>query len=467
MITTIIYSSLSAAMLWLFYKLVLEVETIHRFKRVFLLMIFPASWLIPLIVLPAKITIADYTLLPPSSITVNNQTTELSKAVSSDSSIYSFLLFMYVSISLILLVRFLFNLFQIINSSRHGLIEFINGQKIVVLNNQFSPYSFGKTLFVSKTHFETGIEPDILAHERTHIQQGHSWDIVLAEMIIVTNWFNPFAWLLKKSIQLNHEFLADWAVLNKTGSIENYQYLLLNCSTSTGQSLLSSPFNHLPIKKRILMMFKQSPRWIIAAKQLLIIPMLIVLVSLFANRTIAQGKPFVSNNPYPAAKENAPQSILEQYKAILNKYDLETREGQMEFFDKITPEEKKKLVELFTQMSKEQQNQQLVGFMKKPKPLKAIHPTADQLENWKNGSIYGVWLNEKRIKNEELNKYSKNDFSYFNVSKLSKNAVNYGKHYYQVTLMTNAHYNEYIKDQKAQENEPLMYLRWVAAPKKK
>jgi bla regulator protein blaR1 len=105
--------------------------------------------------------------------------------------------------------------------------------------------------------------------------------------------------------------------------------------------------------------------------------------------------------------------------------------------------------------------------MKQPKPLPALHPTAAQFEKWKNSNVYGVWLNDKRIKNEELNKYTEVDFSYYNVSKLSKNAINYGKHYYQVTLMTNAHYDEYVINQKAKENEPLMYIKWISKPKNK
>lgn len=215
------------------------------------------------------------------------------------------------------------------------------------------------------------------------------------------------------------------------------------------------------------MMFKNSPRWILIAKQLLVVPMLFVLITLFSNRIIAQGKPFVSNNPYPAAKENAPQTILEQYKAILDKYKLDTRDGQKAFFDNITEEEKKQLVELYTQMSKEQQQQQLVGFMKRPKPLAAFHPTTTQFEKWKNGSVYGVWLNDKKIKNSELAKYKEKDIAHFIVSKLygkARSSVNYS---YQANLMTNEYYAKYVEDQKATENEPLMFIKWISKPKNK
>ena len=466
MITHIIYSSISSSLLWLFYKLVMEGETMHRFKRVFLLLIFPISWLIPFIKIPENTGFVPVTILLEKTARIGKATSNPDLASGDAQGQPNLLLIIYLLVMLLLLARFLVNLHSMIRAGR-GTISFLsNGQKVVLIDKVSSPFSFGNTLFVGKKDYQKGIEPEILAHEQAHMNQGHSWDIIFAELIIITNWFNPFAWLLKKSIQLNHEFLADWAVVKKTDHPGNYPYLLLNRSAAPYGPVLSNQFNYPPLKKRINMLFKNSPRWIVVAKQLLVIPMLFVLFFFFSNRMNAQGKPFVSNNPYPAAKENAPQSIVEQYKAIIDKYKLDTREGQKEFFEKITPEEKKKLVDLYTQMSKEQQSQQLVGFMKQPKPLAAFRPTAAQFEKWKNSSVYGIWLNDKRIKNEELNKYKNEDFSYFNVSKLSKNAINYGKHYYQVNLMTNAHYEEYVREQNARKDEPLMFIKWIAREKK-
>ena len=78
-------------------------------------------------------------------------------------------------------------------------------------------------------------------------------------------------------------------------------------------------------------------------------------------------------------------------------------------------------------------------------PSKKI-PTSKELDNWKNSNIYGVWLDDKRINNTDLNNYKPNDFSLYYVSKLEKNAINYGKHFYQVNLYTNEDYTERYKN---------------------
>jgi CTP:phosphocholine cytidylyltransferase-like protein len=76
-----------------------------------------------------------------------------------------------------------------------------------------------------------------------------------------------------------------------------------------------------------------------------------------------------------------------------------------------------------------------------------VVPTDKQLESWKDDKMYGVWIDGKRIGNETLEKYDKIDFSMVFVSGLAKNAKNYGKHYYQVNLMTNEYYSDYNKGQ--------------------
>lgn len=96
-------------------------------------------------------------------------------------------------------------------------------------------------------------------------------------------------------------------------------------------------------------------------------------------------------------------------------------------------------------MSKEQQAKQIVIFTPAPPPLPKSIPTKEQIESWKNSKIYGVWIDEKRVSNTELNNYTNTDFAQLFVSKLEKNAVNYGKHYYQVNLMTTDYYATYYK----------------------
>jgi len=72
-------------------------------------------------------------------------------------------------------------------------------------------------------------------------------------------------------------------------------------------------------------------------------------------------------------------------------------------------------------------------------------PTKEQFESWKVPSEFGVWLDGKRIENAELNRYQPSDFSFYFVSRLMRNAKNYGKHVFQLDLYTNAKYQEWKK----------------------
>jgi N-acetylmuramoyl-L-alanine amidase len=76
-----------------------------------------------------------------------------------------------------------------------------------------------------------------------------------------------------------------------------------------------------------------------------------------------------------------------------------------------------------------------------PPPVKHS-PSAGQLQTWTNAKMYGVWIDDKRIDNAKLSGYMPSDFALYYVSKLEKNAVNYGKHYYQIDLTTHGHYNQ-------------------------
>lgn len=106
---------------------------------------------------------------------------------------------------------------------------------------------------------------EMLAHEMEHVRQGHSFDILILELLTIFQWFNPFIWLLKRSLRENHEFLADNGVLKPGVSSANYRLLLLN-SSFIQQPILANNFNYSLIKIRIKMITKIKSSKIAASK---------------------------------------------------------------------------------------------------------------------------------------------------------------------------------------------------------
>lgn len=166
----------------------------------------------------------------------------------------------------------------------------------------------------------------------------------------------------------------------------------------------------------------------------------------------------IENNPLGATEEQ-----LNEYATIINAYRENGKLKTKEIFE--MPATKKERLEfLFKQMSKEQQGQQEVYFISPLKPIAKSVPTNKQVESWYNASLFGVWINDKKVNNQELKKYTAKDFAYHDVSKLYKNARKNVSYFYQVNLMTNDYYADYYKKQMA-DKKNLMVVRsgkWLA-----
>jgi bla regulator protein blaR1 len=272
-------------------------------------------------------------------------------------------------------------------------------------------------------------------------------------------WFNPLLIFYKKAIRLNHEFLADEKVIESGNDATSYQYLLIEAAGQSNSSMLTSRFNFSVTKKRIVMITKNKSFRNALARQLAIIPVIAISVAVFSTRIEAQENPpvVVPKKEVPSTTTGVSQELLDEYQQLLNK--IKDEKGRYKL-GQLTEADRQRLETIFLSMSKEQQNKQTIVFMPVPPPLPKVTPTAAQIESWKNSKMYGLWINEKRVSNAVLNNYTNTDFSQVFVSKLSKNAVNYGKHYYQVDLMTNEHYETYRRETLAMTKKYFMAIKW-------
>jgi beta-lactamase regulating signal transducer with metallopeptidase domain len=154
-----------------------------------------------------------------------------------------------------------------------------NNSSIIIRNSTFDhPFSFFNWIFIpDKIHSGQEMN-DIIQHEMIHARQWHSADILIAEILKALMWFNPLIWMMKNSVQLVHEYLADEGALNKGLDKIFYQTLLVN-QVAEGQLIpLSSRFNHSLIKKRIIMMSKTKSNQLSKLKLLGILPIIALLV---------------------------------------------------------------------------------------------------------------------------------------------------------------------------------------------
>lgn len=141
---------------------------------------------------------------------------------------------------------------------------------MVLLDEKVLPHSFLNYVFVSRQEYEAGrIDNELFIHEKAHITQKHSLDILFAEFLQMVFWFNPIIYLYKKAIRLNHEFLADQTVNQACGEVAYYQRLLLQKATGKSLIPIASNLNYSVTKKRFMMMTKHTPTIRLVSKSLL------------------------------------------------------------------------------------------------------------------------------------------------------------------------------------------------------
>ncbi|MDR1119695.1 MAG: M56 family metallopeptidase [Dysgonamonadaceae bacterium] len=174
-----------------------------------------------------------------------------------------------------------------------------------------TPFSFFRWIVLDTTRYTDVELQEILRHENTHVREAHSVDILLAELLCTFCWFNPFAWLLKREIRLNLEFLADRSVLASGCEAEHYQFHLLRLTYHKAIAKIINNFNVSLLKKRIFMMNKKQTSKLSIVKYTLLIPVIAALV--FFNNTFRMQ----AGNVPSAIEENETPAMLAQNLVVL------------------------------------------------------------------------------------------------------------------------------------------------------
>ena len=281
--------SISMALVYSFYQLFLRRLTFYNCNRWYLLGYVVLSFFIPFIDINpfveksalATTPIVDY-------IPAFNQYTShsVSDTVSQNSSNlftgWNLLLITVLTGSLLLAIRLCIQ-FLSLKKMRDQSTR-INQSEIAIYHVEKSiiPFSFGKDIYINRhLHTEKELE-DIILHEYVHVKQKHTIDIMMAELLCIFNWYNPFAWLIRNAIKQNLEFIADNQVLQTGLDKKNYQYHLLRV-TGMPQYVIASNFNFSSLKKRITMMNKMKTAKVQLLRFLFLLPVIAVILLAFRN----------------------------------------------------------------------------------------------------------------------------------------------------------------------------------------
>lgn len=257
---TYIYKMIAlSAIFILLYFVFLEKEKNHRFKRFYLLSSALFSVFIPLISIPyGSIEVAESISQNNAELMILPETKLVEPSIFTTENL---LWAIYILGFSILFLKFSWGIFKLIKEIKFSEKIKQDHYQFILKQNKFTPYSFWNAIFLNKTDFlEEKIDDKIILHEKAHINQKHSFDVLFIEIMLCIFWFNPAFYFYKKAMMTNHEFLADEEVLKQNQDVENYQKLILNELISE-KIVFTNPFNLNNTKKRIVMMTAKSTKY--------------------------------------------------------------------------------------------------------------------------------------------------------------------------------------------------------------
>lgn len=264
---------------------------------------------------------------------------------------------------LVMAFRLLRQLKSVYQLYRNSQTQYIGEQKVRVPASETAPFSFFNWIFMNPSRFTPQELREVLLHEQIHARQGHSWDVLMGEMLQIVFWFNPLVWWWNKTVRQNLEYLADYTVLASGLNARHYQYHLLR------QSGLAVPvrtyFGVSELKNRIRQINTPSSAPWKGIKLLLVLPLLGFWMMAFTPRRVMeeivilpvrQPQPVVTDTIHvlpPATTHSAKKQLhraksVKQLKTVKNTpvayaYFLDDRKTTREGIDALNPDEIKEM----------------------------------------------------------------------------------------------------------------------------
>ncbi len=279
MIRLLIYlveSGVCLSLFYMIYRIFLSRETFFRTNRLYLLFAIPLSFAIPFINIPSP-------FLTAKSFGAGNLPSQATGAATTSLGLAEIAGMVYLLGALFFLACFGYKLAQLWRLINKYGYQKCGKLKLVYVEEDTAPFSFFHYFFLNKSNISQHDLLRIIDHELVHINQHHSIDLIVIELLTIVQWFNPFVRPYKKSLKETHEYLADNQVIAQGCSRAKYQLLIFEQHVGMNLFEFVNNFNHSLIKRRITMMTKGKSKSWAKSKFLLLIPVICFLVLAFAN----------------------------------------------------------------------------------------------------------------------------------------------------------------------------------------
>lgn len=299
MIPYILYASLILTACLIFYKLLLQKETFFSLNRFVLLMCMLLAFILPVIHVPEELSFRK----SPSVAKVNstkpavdldnvlpNEEHASSTVVQTDQKslsinfkqVMQWLIYLYWFGVIIFGLNFLMQAVVLLYKAYSRPVIIDGKFRIVEITGDKAPCSFGNNIFINPEKYDWETYNQVLLHEKIHIEQKHTLDLLLAEIVLVFQWFNPFAWQWRQELEKNLEYFTDHKLLQHAGvEKESYQLSLLKVAAPHFPLSLTTNYNQSLLKRRLLMMNAKKSNVHTTWKYFFLLPLMVLFVCLF------------------------------------------------------------------------------------------------------------------------------------------------------------------------------------------
>ena len=270
------------AVFYLFYRLMLSRDTWHRLNRIVLLGTAVVSFLLPLCIITFHKTVS----VPFTPALSHTAVAAANPVMPHTPWWHTALLAAYLGGVLFVLVKITLSIIRLRRIIKDAHKETLpDGVQVLIMEGNGPSFSWMGHIIVSRADWQSGCR-DIIRHENAHVSLGHSFDVMLVDIISAAQWFNPAIWLLRMDLRAVHEFEADDAVLRAGTDLRSYQRLLISKAAAMNGYTIANNFNHSILKNRIFMMEKKETTARSASKALWLLPMVCICLAVNAKREV-------------------------------------------------------------------------------------------------------------------------------------------------------------------------------------
>lgn len=279
----LIVSAISLALMVTVYRLTLSRTTFHGFNRFVLLATLALAAVVPVMHFqsisgrasaPINYMLGEIMVYADGTMGVNHvQATESGSSI----SMLSVITVVYLAGLIFCLLRIAFGILssEIICHRRSRMLA--DGSRLVITERNYAPFSWRNCIVISRKDYESN-GAMIIAHEQAHVHHHHSFDLILAQLFCAFQWFNPAAWMLRRSLMEVHEFEADASVLEDGFDGRRYQICLVRAALQGSFATTTNNFSNCSTKKRIVMMNRHSTNPWARLRVLLMLPVVALSV---------------------------------------------------------------------------------------------------------------------------------------------------------------------------------------------